>query len=124
VQGFQAQQGRSQITLDIGMNNATAVTVTLAPTCDIGDARRAPTDEPGTRRFDQREAGAPGYRGTRIYTFPGGCVIDQFDVHGPGATQAVATITGYLSFVARASLRRYVHDYSQGRFELDPQGGG
>ena len=120
VQGFQAEQGSSQISLDLGMTNTDAVTVTLAATCDIGDARRTATDEPGTRRFDRREADAPGYRGTRFYTFTGGCVTDQFDVHGPGATQAVGTITGYLGFVPRASLRRYVHDFSQGRFELDP----
>ena len=111
VHNFQAQQGHSQISLVLGMPNTNTVTVALAAACDIGDARPTPTDEPGTRRFDKRDADAPGYRGTRIYTFPGGCATYRFDF-AAGASQMLATaVDSGVGFMSRAVLVRYVRDH-------------
>jgi hypothetical protein len=121
---FKADRGRTRFWLQIGTDNAHAVTMTFTRTCDLGTARRTASDEPGTARFDQPEPEPSGYRGTRFYTFAGGCVAYEFDVHGAAAGEAVATISRALAFVDRDRLRRYVHDYSDGRFELDPAPGG
>jgi hypothetical protein len=117
---LQARQGRARITLDFGRANDRAATVTLTRDCDIGDATPMPADRAGTRRYDTVNAGHSGYQGERYYVFSGGCVTYRFDVLGSAATQAVSVISRSLSFVDRAVLRRYVHDYSGGRVELDP----
>jgi hypothetical protein len=117
---MQAHQGRTRITLDLGKQNDRAVTVSLTRSCDVRGAKPMPTDRAGTRRYDRVDVRRSGYQGERYYLFSGGCVAYRFDVHGGAATQAVAVISRSLSFVDRATLRRYVHDYSGGRVELDP----
>jgi hypothetical protein len=120
VHDFSAKRGNSRISLDLGKSDENAVTVTLTRSCDIGGARRIPTDEPGTVRFADPQNDAPGVRGTTFYVFHGGCVVYDFDVHGAAAGAAVATIARALTFDDRETVRRYVHDYSDGRVQLDP----
>ena len=121
---FSAQRGRTRLWLNLGTDNENALEMTFTATCEVGDARRAPSDESGTVRFDTGGVEASAYRGDRFYRFTGGCVAYRFDVHGAGAPQAVRTISRALGFVDRTALRRYVEAYSDGRFHLDPSPGG
>ena len=124
VRDFTAQHGRTRVWLNLGTQNVNALTMTFTRSCDVEQARRMPSDETGTDRFDDAQVDASGYRGSRFYTFAGGCVAYQFDVRGTAARQAVRTISRSLAFVDRRVLRRYVDAYSNGRFHLDPSPGG
>jgi hypothetical protein len=115
-----AERGRTRIELDLGRTNNRAVIVTLTRRCDAGSATSIASDRPAARRYDKVDDLESGYQGKRYYLFAGGCVTYRFDVRGGAAAQAVAAISRSLSFVDRAVLRRYVHDYSGGRVELDP----
>jgi hypothetical protein len=120
VREFSAQRGRSRLWLNLGNNNENALELIFTRSCDVGGARRTPSDEPGTLRFDDLRLDASAYRGTRFYTFGGGCVTDHFDVHGAEAAQSTGMIMRALAFVERTALRGYLDDYSKGRFHLDP----
>jgi hypothetical protein len=124
LRDFRANKGRTQFWLNLGTANENAVSMTFTESCDIGTTRRTPTDEPGTVRFEDVRVDAVGESGTRYYTFTGGCVAYEFDVRGAAAPQAVRTISRALAFIDREALRRYVEEYSNGRFHLDPSHGG
>jgi len=103
--------------LDSDREGRSALTVAVNRTCDVRGAREAASDRSGTRRYDR--VGSPR-SGDRYYLYPGGCTTYHFDLHG--TTGVAAVLTG-LSFVSRAALRQMVHDYGDGRFELDPTAG-
>lgn len=123
LRDFTAQRGRSRLWLDLGTANQKALDMTFTQTCDVTVARRTLSDEQGTLRFDEMVPDSSGYRATRFYTFPGGCVSYHFDVRGAAAGQAVRTISHALAFVDRNAIRRYVSDYTDGHSHLDPSPG-
>jgi hypothetical protein len=48
-----------------------ALTIELTATCDRGGATETATDQPGTRRFDERIRTGGTYRDRRFYLLPG-----------------------------------------------------
>jgi hypothetical protein len=46
----------------------------LTSTCDRGAASETATDQPGTRRFDERIRTGSSYRDRRFYLLPGACM--------------------------------------------------
>jgi hypothetical protein len=81
------------------------------------------SDVPGTRRYEQVRDTKSSYRGDRYYVSSGSCITHHFVLNGRTGADQVAALTRALGFVDRTVLRRYVHDYSDGRFELDPASG-
>jgi hypothetical protein len=97
-----------------------AVRVALDPDCDVRGATESASEQPGTRRYERVEPARSGYRGERYYVYPGGCITYHFELHGKTGAQPLTAVLSGLGFVTRDALRQMVHDYSDGRFELDP----
>ena len=95
--------GRTRFSLDSDRAGISAVRVTLVEQCDTGKATEIPTDEVGTRRFEQVDVVTPGFAGTRFYTFPGGCVSYRFRFQKEGRV-LVNEASLALTFVSRESL--------------------
>jgi len=98
-----------------------ALTIELTRTCDRGGASETATDQPGTRRFDQRIRTGSSYRDRRFYLLPGACVTYAFRLTGTGAEKAADEISRALGFVSRDQLAHQVDRYSGGRLRLDPE---
>ena len=96
------------------------LTVELTSACELAGATEVPSDEPGTRRFERLESVAPAYVGQRFYVYDGGCTTLRFALSGQDQVQAVGESSLAVGFVTRDSVRKLVHDRSEGRFELDP----
>ncbi|HEV2258530.1 MAG TPA: hypothetical protein VGS06_35865 [Streptosporangiaceae bacterium] len=100
--------GRVRFWLDSDLAGPQAVTVTLSAACDISGARRASSDQPGTQRFDRPLSRAPRFAEVRFYTFPGGCVTQEFNF-APGASRQLAIVgADAVAFWPRAALVEYV----------------
>jgi hypothetical protein len=116
------QSGRARFTLDSDRVGPHAVTVVLTRYCDLPPVTRVPTDEPGTRRFEQIGDLRPGvgFTGTRFYLFQGGCVTYQFQFQGEERSGPIGEATLALSFVTRDEVRTRVREDTGDRADLDP----
>lgn len=119
-QHVDARQDRARIVLDSDRGGKGALTVTLQATCDTSGAKRIPSDEPGTRRFELVRALAPDYSGVRIYEFPGGCVVYDFDLETDRASVLLNEASLMLSFVTRSALREQMSDFTNGEIDDAP----
>ena len=111
---------RARFWLDSDRAGEKAIGVSLGSGCDTEGAPESASELTGVRRYDRVQQVSSGYRGDRYFVFPGGCVSYHFDLNGPGGAEDAGTMSAELDFVSRADLARSVHDYSDGRFELDP----
>jgi hypothetical protein len=98
-----------------------ALTIELTRTCDHRGARETATDQPGTRRFDQRIRSGSSYRDRRFYLLPGACMTYEFKLTGTGAEEAAQDISRAIGFIGRDQLASQVRRYSGGRLQLDPE---
>jgi hypothetical protein len=117
------RNGRARFALDSDRVGAHAVQVALERTCQFGGAKatRVPSDEPGTRRYEQVGEVRPGvgFTGARFYLFKGGCVTYRFRFKGEERAGPIGEVTLALSFIARDAVRRLVRETTGGRAELD-----
>jgi len=110
IGGADIGSGRARFWLDSDQAGPRAVTITLSAACDVSGARPAPSDQPGTRRFDGPATGGSRFAGLRFYTFPGGCATYQFDF-APGASPLLAIgVHSAVAFMPRATLVDYVRN--------------
>jgi hypothetical protein len=108
--GADIASGHATFWLDSDQAGPRAVAVTLTAACDVSGARQAPTDQPGTRRFDRPVRRGDRFTSLRFYTFPGGCVSYQLDF-APGASSLLATgVRSAVAFMPRVILVDYVRD--------------
>jgi membrane-associated phospholipid phosphatase/tRNA A-37 threonylcarbamoyl transferase component Bud32 len=108
VDTAEISSGRVRFWLDSDQAGVQAVTVTLAATCDVSAAEEIPSDEPGTRRFEDPRSLIPKFAGTRFYTFPGGCVTYRFNFAAGASPSLAIPVDGAVSFVPRARLVDHV----------------
>jgi hypothetical protein len=117
------RNGRARFALNSDRVGMHAVQVVLERTCQLGGAKvtRVPSDEPGTRRYEQIGEVRPGvgFTGTRFYLFPGGCVTYQFRFNGEERARPIGEVTLSLSFVSRDAMRGLIRETSHGRADLD-----
>jgi tRNA A-37 threonylcarbamoyl transferase component Bud32 len=113
---------RPDVNINVGeepqASEAGGVTIRLAATCEIQTSGEGRIVAPGVRRFQ-----VEGARGTpeTVDVFPGGCVAYQ-----SGASTAAGRMDQAeraVSFRTRDELREALRRRSNGRLELDPQGG-
>jgi hypothetical protein len=118
--------GRARFTLDSDRVGPHAVTVVLERYCQLPRVTRVPSDEPGTRRYEQIGEVRPGvgFTGTRFYLFPGGCVTYHFKFRSEERAEPIGDVTLAISFVTRDEVREHVRRETGGRAELDPAGQG
>jgi hypothetical protein len=98
-----------------------ALQIDLTRTCDRGAATETATDQPGTRRFDERIRTGGSYRDRRFYLLPGACLAYQFQLTGTGTEAAAEEISRAIGLVSRDQLADQVRRYSGGRLLLDPE---
>ena len=111
------RSGRTRFSLDSDRAGVSAVRVTLTEACDTRKATEIPTDEPGTRRFEEIEVVTPGFAATRSYLFRGGCVTYRFRFEQEGRI-LVNESSLALAFVTREALAEEVRRMSDGRQRL------
>ena len=97
-----------------------ALRIWLTRTCDLGGASETATDQPGTRRFDERIRTGGSYRDRRFYLLPGACMAYEFELTGTGAEAAAQEISGAIGLVSRGRLADQVRRYSGGQLRFDP----
>lgn len=117
---LKAQKGKARFILDFGREDDHAATVTLTRKCDVRGASEAVSDLSGARRYERVDGSTSQYRSERFYVNSGACITYNFALNGSAGAEQVSTLSKRLGFVERTVLRRYVHDYGDGRFELDP----
>ena len=87
-----------------------AAAIELSASCDVTGAQRVPTDEPGTRRYEDPSSVRPRYVDVRSYVFPGGCATYAFSF-APGSPSAlVFDVDAAVGFTPRASLVQFVQE--------------
>ena len=107
------RSGLSMFDLDSDRSGNRALVVELRETCPGGQgaggvpvgSTEISTDEEGTRRFEKVESVVDGYRGTRFYVFPGGCVTYGFRFSRQGLA-LVNEVSLALGFVPRDEVAR------------------
>ena len=120
------RNGRVRFSLDSDRVGSHAVEVVLERFCTLGNVTRVPSDQPGTRRFQEVIAIEPGrrYRGAVYYLFPGGCVTYRLDFRSDEQARPLSEVSLALGFVPRDAARKTVSDYTHGRMQLDPPSAG
>ena len=114
--------GRASFSMSSDRAGPNAVTVVLQRFCNLPAVTRVPTDEPGTRRFEQVGPVAPnlGYSGTRFYVFEGGCVNYRFDFKNAQRAAPLGQVDSAVTFITRDEIRRRVQLDTDGHAKLDP----
>ena len=96
-----------------------AVTVELAPSCDLAGATEVSSEQPGARRYLRIDRSTAPARVSRFYTFPGGCITERF-VSADRPERLASEASSTFGFVTRDQLARDLDRRSDGRLQLDP----
>jgi membrane-associated phospholipid phosphatase/tRNA A-37 threonylcarbamoyl transferase component Bud32 len=115
-----ASSGLATIVFDVvDPHQVAAVTVELAPSCDLAGATEVSSEQPGARRYLKIDRTTTPARVTRAYTFPGGCVTERF-VSAGSPERLASEASSAFGFVTRDQLARDLSRRSAGRLQLDP----
>jgi hypothetical protein len=96
-----------------------AVTVDLAPSCDVTGATEVSSEQPRARRYIRIDRNASPVQVTRTYVFPGGCISERFT--SPSSPERLAAdASSSLGFATREQLAADRARRSDGRLRLDP----
>jgi hypothetical protein len=120
------RNGRARFALDSDRVGSHAVEVVLERFCTLGKVTRVPSDQPGTRRYQEVISIEPGrrYQGAVYYLFRGGCVTYRLDLRSDEQARPLTEVSLALGFVPRDAVRQTVSDYTHGRLRLDPPAAG
>ena len=121
------RNGRARFALDSDRDlGHHVVEVVLERSCRLGSVTQVPSDTPGVRRYQEVVQVVPGrrYQGMLYHLFEGGCVTYRLDFRGGEQARPLSEVSLALGFVSREALRKTVHDYTEGRLELDPPAAG
>jgi membrane-associated phospholipid phosphatase/tRNA A-37 threonylcarbamoyl transferase component Bud32 len=110
--GVHVKRGRSTLWLNSDQGGSHAVEAMLEPRheCDVSDASRVPTDEPGTLRFERPISLRPDLLTTRYYMFTGGCVTYRFAFANVPDPSLLFDADQALAFEPRARIVEAVRD--------------
>jgi hypothetical protein len=108
--GTDVRNGLDRFWLDSDRAGIHAVEVSLARSCNVGQAVEvspAP-DEAGTKRYEEPVSLPPHFRAVRYYTFPGGCVSYRYSFQAGASSTLVFEADEALSFLPRAPFVKKV----------------
>ncbi|HZD18766.1 MAG TPA: RIO1 family regulatory kinase/ATPase [Actinomycetota bacterium] len=88
-----------------------AVGVRLTESCPDAAGVEVPSDEEGTRRFEEPESLRPRAVGSRYYLFPGGCVRYRYGFTPGAPSTLLLEIDQALALEPRATLVAYVDEH-------------
>jgi membrane-associated phospholipid phosphatase/tRNA A-37 threonylcarbamoyl transferase component Bud32 len=114
--------GQSVVTFDHDRAGVEALVATLSATCAPGDAGEIPSDQPGTRTFQQVTTAAGRSTTTRYDVFAGGCLTTRLLAPPDQSIALTAEIPRLLGSTARTTLDQVLQERSDGRLTLDPPG--
>ncbi|MDQ3620408.1 MAG: phosphatase PAP2 family protein [Actinomycetota bacterium] len=114
--GMRVFDGTTEFFLDSDRAGIHAVHVRLTESCDVSGATEVPSDEPGSRRFENIDSVQGRYSGTRYYTFAGGCVRYRFDFPAEGQAELTTQISRSLDLESRSDLSDAYYDDTGLRF--------
>lgn len=78
--------------------------------CDLGDAVLVPNDQAGAQTFEYIERLEPGFRGSRYFTFDGGCVWWEFDFDNDASATLSVELRNTLVFFTRDQVNQNIRD--------------
>src|SRR5215213_879236 len=90
--------GRSVITLDHDRTDNGAMVVEFRASCDLTGATKVSSEHQEALRYVLAD------RGSRAYTFPGGCITQRFRAAAPSALRLSDTAATEVGFVTREQL--------------------
>ena len=102
--GMRVFDGTTEFFLDSDRAGIGAVHVQITESCDVSGATEVPSDEPGSRRFENIDSVQGRYSGTRYYTFSGGCVRYRFNFPAEGQAELTTQISRSLDLERRSDL--------------------
>jgi membrane-associated phospholipid phosphatase/tRNA A-37 threonylcarbamoyl transferase component Bud32 len=112
--------GLASIVFDIvDPHQVAAVTVDLAPSCDLTGTTEVSSEQAGARRYLRIDRSTTPARVSRFYTFPGGCITERF-VSADRPERLASDASSTFGFVTRDQLARDLDRRSDGRLQLDP----
>jgi membrane-associated phospholipid phosphatase/tRNA A-37 threonylcarbamoyl transferase component Bud32 len=97
-----------------------AVTVDLAPTCDLAGATEVSSEQPGARRYIHVDREATPPRVTRAYVFEGGCVTERYLAPATSPERLAVEASSAFGFMTRQALAEDLSRRSDGRLRLEP----
>jgi membrane-associated phospholipid phosphatase/tRNA A-37 threonylcarbamoyl transferase component Bud32 len=97
-----------------------AVTVQLAPSCNLTGAAEISSEQPGAKRYIRIDRGSAPFPVTRSYVFQGGCITERFVAVTTSPERMASEASSSLGFATRDSLARDLDQQSGGRLQLDP----
>jgi tRNA A-37 threonylcarbamoyl transferase component Bud32 len=111
--GVQIRRRQATFWLDSDRGGTRAVEVSLrsSEACGAVPGVEVPSDEIGTRRFEQPQQLPPNLRSTRFYLFPGGCVTYRFAFEGPATAALMFDADRALATQPRAELVERVRSH-------------
>jgi tRNA A-37 threonylcarbamoyl transferase component Bud32 len=104
--GVEVSNNRGSFWLNSDKAGTHAIRVSLLrpQDCDVRKATQVPSDEAGTKRFEQPEQLPPDLVSTRYYLFPGGCVLYRLHLRGAASGSLVLSADATLALEPRARL--------------------
>lgn len=117
---FEIESGESWFTVNSDRHGVEALTVRLTESCNVRGATKVPSDQSGLDRYERVTSVTDGFRGTRLYVAPGGCVTYDFSFSGTARAVPVNEASQALGFVKRDAVRAKVLRDSEGELSLDP----
>jgi tRNA A-37 threonylcarbamoyl transferase component Bud32 len=108
--GGDIHSGAATFWLNSDQAGAKAVTVSLTSACDVSGAHEVPSDEVGTRRFEDPSSLTPRLIDVRSYLFPGGCATYRFAFADGASTSMIFDVDHAVSFVPRADLVAHLRE--------------
>jgi tRNA A-37 threonylcarbamoyl transferase component Bud32/membrane-associated phospholipid phosphatase len=115
--------GRTVLSFNNDRAGPNAMVVRLSATCDTRGATQVPSDRPGARRYVLIQAVEPRFLATRFDAFQGGCVTTRFSAPADRRAELTAEATLLLDLTTRQALQQALDRRSDGRLELNPEGG-
>jgi hypothetical protein len=108
IDSMDIKSSGSRVSFSLDRGGAGALQVILEPRCDVSGADRLPSDEPGTRLWEEPYRFEERYTASRFYVFQGGCVTYKFNLPQEAFTDsnALSDIFIAFTFLDRAELNQ------------------
>jgi tRNA A-37 threonylcarbamoyl transferase component Bud32 len=104
------RDGATDLFFDSDRAGPDALKVMLRAGCQVGDADKVFSEEPGADLYERFADTGGRYQGSRFYTFPGGCVSYHLDFHGVGRTTLANEVADMIGLQSRSELAEEFHE--------------
>jgi hypothetical protein len=110
VVSVSVNQDRTIVRLDSDRAGDDAATLRLEASCDVSGAVSESSEFLGVARYDQIDRLEPGFRASRYYVFPGGCVWWSFDFDDDASATESVAIGDTLALISRETFNDNIRE--------------